>query len=151
MKRMFLALAAIFVVAGCQNQGQEPAAEQEPQAQAPAGEPQAQQPAAQQPAAEQQMMTATGTITEVSDEKITVRTAAGEQMEMKLGEQAQITMNGQPVQKDQLQQGASVRAAYKQEGEENTVQTLEIQSMGAQQPGAAPQPEGAQQPPQPQQ
>ena len=153
MNRMLVIGFAVAMLAGCRSQqegaGTQGAQEREPTAGA-------------QPGAQAQPQMATGTLTAVQDDQITVRTAAGQQMEMKLSDDAQIMMNGQPVQRDRLQQGASVRASYSQEGGEMMVQRLEVQSMGgAAQPGQHPsgmqpgqqpsgaQPGGAQQQPQP--
>jgi len=156
MKRMLLAGLAIAMLAGCQNQQRSQEA-QEGQAAGGTGGTgggamQGQQAAGgsdsgrQMGQAQQQM--AMGTITEVQEDQITVRTSDGEQMELTLDDSAQILMNGQPISRDRLQQGASVRAAYREQDGEMRVERLDVQSMGAgQQPGSE-QP-GMEQPGQP--
>jgi len=148
MKRILVACAALALLVGCR-EGQKQAGQMEEEGSQAMGQ-QGQQPGQErmgqaderpgqmggqaQAGAEQ---TATGTLTEVEDERITMRTATGEQMEFQLDEDVQITMNGQPIQRERLQQGASVRASYTEQDGQMMVQKLEVQSMG-EQPGMQP-------------
>lgn len=144
IQRMLVAGAALAFAFACTQQGQQgQEQQQQEQQQQPPGQEGQQQPSAQQPSGEQaamgQQQTTTGTVTEVQDTQLTMRTGANEEIELQVSDDAEITQDGRPIALEQVQQGASVRASWTERDGQMRLQRLEVQrSVGS--PGLGEQP-----------
>jgi hypothetical protein len=106
--------------------GREQVAPSEQQAQASR---QHTQPSDQQGQAQRSVV---GTVQSVEGDKLTLRNELGETREFSLDGDTRFTRGGQPISKDQIGEGAEVRAAFR--GEEGKLQATEIVLMGGEGP-----------------
>lgn len=96
-----------------------------------------------------QTATIQGQIAKVNADKLEIETSGGEKIDLKMGANV-MTPEGQPIQTQQLQEGAEVRASYSEKDGDKVVSTLELLNQGApgkdttpSQPGTSPDHQGA--------
>lgn len=134
MLRLALTMAAVTALAtGCQrptadrtNEQEEPRAGMDDSVM---GQEQATQDQQEQAAEQGQTVTIQGQIAQVESDQLEIETSAGETVELKLGANV-LTPDGQPLQTQQLQEGAEVRASYSEQDGEKVVNTIEMLGQG---------------------
>lgn len=75
-----------------------------------------------------QAQSVVGTVQSVEGDKLSLRNELGETHEFSLGDDTRFTRGGQPMSRDQVREGAEVRAAFR--GEKGNFQATEIILMG---------------------
>jgi hypothetical protein len=108
MKRILLAAMAVALLGGCRG-GTEGGADRPGEGQSA-------------------LITVGGTISEASPDRITVVTTEGQPVQLQIADDAQIMQDENRVQRDRLQEGASVRASYREEGGRKFAQRIDIDS-----------------------
>lgn len=75
---------------------------------------------------EAQKFTESGTVADASNDKLTIRRATGDEVEIDLRPDTRIMRDGQQVQAGQLQEGTEVRASYVMQGDERVAEHIEV-------------------------
>ncbi|WP_373047081.1 hypothetical protein [Vulgatibacter sp.] len=104
MKRWLVAGLAVAALAGCRGESGKEAAPGETEA----------------------LITVGGVVTEAQPDGLTLRTANGEVVEMRIAEGAQVMLGGREVPASTIREGASVRASFREEEGENVARRVDI-------------------------
>lgn len=71
-------------------------------------------------------LSATGVVTDAEDDAVKLRTASGEEWELKFADNTQVLQNNEPINKTLLTEGSQVRATYRMKDGDRVAERVEV-------------------------